>query len=143
MPARVPRSGGCRIAGGEVSGERLRAAATLLRERAEGAGEYPCADWTQQAVRHIARNCEIECNHNVWDDEKSEWIERSCPSLNGFWDRYQTGPFISMMSPPVALALAEWLDATTTYLQPGLSIEDDLCLKHALALADAILGANA
>ena len=122
-----------------MSADRLRAAADLLRSRAEAAtaatGEWSVSFIPEQAVpdAHII----------------DRWF-----IMDRFESGQETGPYatceyepaadyIAMMSPPVALALAEWLDATTTYLQPGLSIEDDLCLKHALELADAIFGPSA
>lgn len=90
-----------------MSAETLRRAASLMRERAEKATPDVCPEWTRSAVRHIARNCEIECWHDgEGDPHDGEEVG---------WDRYNDAPHIASWHPAVALAVADWLD--------GLSIE--------------------
>lgn len=111
-----------------MSADRLRAAATLLRERAEQTTRG--AAWTE------GHYWVEDYDPNDLSGQTSMQVEIGGMGCEG------DALYYSMMSPPVALALADWLDATTTYLQPGFSIEDDLCLSHALAVAVAILGGD-
>lgn len=113
-----------------MSAERLRSAASLLRDRAEAATPGPWKTWAMDVLADPTGDSNLDTAIPV--------ARGTIP--DGQKPRTHNTDFIAMMSPPVALALADWLDATTTYLQPGMSIEDDLCLKHALAVADAILG---
>lgn len=113
-----------------MSAERLRAAATLLRERAEA----------QQAV------------DEAWGPMR---IMMGAPS--GETER-KAHEFWTLWSPPVALALADWLGTTTSMIardterlindyegnlsaEQILDYEGEWLANHpALAVADAILG---
>lgn len=103
-----------------MSAERLRAAASLLRERGEGAVGGP---W-------------ILSGNEIYGPQGL--ISHPLKSANA---RY-----IATMSPPVALALADWLDAEA-YLIVGTESHPDLHttlnfgrMAHLEAVADAILG---
>jgi hypothetical protein len=83
-----------------------------------------CPEFQYSAVRHIARNCDME---------------HECESEECGWDRYQTAPAFDM--------LTRTIDAQLTILSYGLSVHNgkysDLTppVEHyALALARAING---
>jgi hypothetical protein len=85
--------------------ELLRRAAQTLRERAEGAQHTTawCPDYAHVAIRHVQRNCDLDVDFHctVHGDR------RGC-GMFGMYD----GAYIALMHPPVALALADWLEAT-------------------------------
>lgn len=81
--------------------EELRTAAMKIRGRVASATPGICPHWTHMAVRHIARNCDIECDH----DEHRTLDQPT-------WDRYEDAPYIALMqNPDLGVALADWLDA--------------------------------
>lgn len=86
--------------------DELRAAAEKLRELATAATPGICPHWAYMAVRHIARNCEIECDH----DEHRNLDQPT-------WDRFEDAPYIAAMHPGVGLALADWLDGTAATIE--------------------------
>lgn len=101
--------------------ERLREAAKVLRDVSlREQGDWPCDEWTEDAVRHIARNCDIECG---------------CPHPEGGWVRYQTADFIKTMHPGVGLALADWLDDLADHDASDLMPME----RGAYAVADCVL----
>ena len=107
--------------------ERLRAAATRLREVAEVAPPGPWR-YAERATGHPA------------DGPTEVWVMSPVneePMLTGGYDSFSgyAAALAAMMSPPVALALADWLDheaylADWEYETP----------PAALAVADAVLG---
>lgn len=101
--------------------ERLEAAIEKLEAMRKL--DWPCASWTQQAVRHIARNCDIPC----FEHETGEDFEPT-------WDRYATGPAIYALSQTIDAQL-EGMRAAVRYMHV-----DEHDETFALALADAILG---
>ena len=112
-----------------MSADRLREAAALLRERA---GEATPGQW--EAVE---------------GDYRDDWPIRGagggylCTSpddgVRGGHDE-EDAHYIVMMHPPVALALADWLDAEAATATPrGL---DPHVGPAALAVADEILGSD-
>ena len=117
-----------------MSVDRLREAAALLRERAEAADILGAREsWA------------------IWDDIKpdgyivvgnsggvippGEWAVEGehNPVANAYTP--ETGIYIALMGPPVALALADWLDDTASEVESHATWSE-----HALAVADAILG---
>lgn len=112
-----------------MSGDMLRRAAEMLREHAEKAqNQRPwCPDYTWSAVRHVQRNCDfIGCGKHGVDKDGECWS----------FDMYD-GRYVALMHPPVALALADWLDyeARDAELDLGSLAGRDL----AFAVARAIL----
>lgn len=103
-----------------MSADRLRQAAALLREFVSAATApeemYPWGDRTLPPM------------------PVSAWADAMDGYLGGTWGR-----LAGLLSPTVALAVADWLEADATLLQPGISIEDDQTLRYAGRLADAIL----
>lgn len=77
----------------------LRTAAEKLRELASKATTDICPDWIYSAVRHVVRNCNVECSH----DEHQDGTEPE-------WDRYDDSPYMAAMHPGVGAALADLLD---------------------------------
>jgi len=116
-----------------MSAERLRAAATLLRERAEGA---------------------TEGNRRVTHDPLGTHVETDLDAMGRvvFGSSHDRGPervegdaaYIALMAPPVALALADWLDAMAVFVDSGNDVPGmrGRGLTEALAVADAILGTH-
>lgn len=103
--------------------DELRTAAEKLRELAAKATAGICPDWIYSAVRHVARNCQIECSH----DDHQDWGQPE-------WDRYADSPYIAAMHPGVGLALADWLESAAVDAE---QIGPD---PRALAVARAING---
>ena len=108
--------------------EKLEAAIAKL-EAIKAIG-WPCRDWSYSAARHIARNCEIECEHSGTDGEHPGW------------SRYETGCAI--------FDLVQTIDAQLSLLRnalgmktpfAGLTLHDD-AIELELGLADAILGSE-
>jgi hypothetical protein len=119
-----------------MSAELLRRAAKELRERATAAVEDSPAPWSLQWDRQDLRLRSPETTDEYdefneiaawtyvvrpWVAEDYEECERSCPD------------YIAMMHPPVALALADWLDAIA---RNPFSVES---WTEATAVARAIL----
>ncbi|WP_399559234.1 hypothetical protein OH809_45515 (plasmid) [Streptomyces sp. NBC_00873] len=120
----------------------LREAAMRIRGLNASATPGICPDWTYNAVRHIARNCQIECSHD-------EHQGHDQPE----WDRYEDAPYITLMqNPDLGNALADWLDEAARYaaLYADLhtastgaapaAADHDTLTRHALAVARQILG---
>lgn len=117
----------------------LRRAATQVRETAKAATPNVCLDWTWLAVRHVARNCDLECPTHGDDHEKCNQ-----------WDRYDDSPHMTLWHPGVALAVATWLEDVADLHEPHASAygcdwcsdEDWPCAdtRNALAVARALLG---
>ncbi|MEV6146391.1 hypothetical protein [Streptomyces sp. NPDC051992] len=111
----------------------LRTAAMRIRGLNASATPGICPDWTYNAVRHIARNCQIKCSHD-------EHQGHDQPE----WDRYEDAPYITLMqNPDLGNALADWLDAHANVLSAAGQYDPDSSLaRHALAVARQILGAE-
>lgn len=136
----------------------LSRAADLIRDTAAAATANVCPAWTRQAVRHIARNCDIDCGH---EGHEGGWDHDG-------WDRYDDAPWIALMSPAVAdsqerilrASSAAWAKAEEAYrrdrsvINPspgemsghwgtwGMTLEERVSEadRQALALARAVLG---
>lgn len=115
-----------------MSADRLREAAALLRERAEETHDGP---W----------------DHVVGASGDTAWVERRNIETVVETHDIGTSAYIATMHPPVALALADWLDTAGAdewahgphCLTPCDDCDDDPRASHirsALAVADAILG---
>ena len=110
-----------------MSAARLREAAALLRERAGAATNGRWAHCYTASNRH--------------------WVEGP-GDYDGYDDTLATGTapadatYIATMSPPVALALADWLTKYGDLIDAARHIDRPAFgdLAHALTLADAILG---
>ena len=110
-----------------MSADLLRRAAALLRSfPAVSHPERWCPNYIHGAIRHIERNVEEEA-FNLCEDH---------PDGCGHFDRYD-GKYVATMDPPVALALADWLDAEAPATPVGA---DDW---PAVAVARAILREDA
>jgi hypothetical protein len=117
-----------------VTAQTLRDAAERLRTLAEAATPGPwCRSGSSIETRH-----ECSPSHDCWP------VADTWSGLKADGTRQHPGviradaEFIAAMSPPVALALAEWLDSTARYLdrgQPALSRD-----LHAFRVARAVLG---
>lgn len=114
-----------------MSATRLRDAAKLLRKVAEAATPGP---WTTGA--RVPESSGVV---------NAVWFGNLDPDVAGpVGEAGQAdATYIATMSPPVALALAEWLDSVHDAMvpDPGRTIAD-VDERHALQLADTILGIN-
>lgn len=109
-----------------------------MRERAEAATDHVCPDWTRQAVRHIARNCEIECSHEGVPDP----VHHDAAGEPNQWSRYDDAAHIASWHPAAARAVADWLDQVAND-EPSWSYAHaatEANLAH--AVAHAYLGAS-
>ena len=82
--------------------EIIRTAAYEAECQNESA-EMWCPGHLYQGVRHLQRNCDVECpTHEAWgeDDRSEECIQPG---------RY-AGPYIALMSPVIGRAIADFLD---------------------------------
>ncbi|WP_344098580.1 hypothetical protein, partial [Nocardiopsis tropica] len=68
------------------------------RETANAATDGVCPDWTRLAVRHVARNCDLECPTHGEDREE-------CAQ----WDRYDDSSHMTLWHPGVARLVADML----------------------------------
>lgn len=117
--------------------DELRAAAEKLRELAAKATTGICPDWIYSAVRHVARNCQIECSHG----EHQDWDQPQ-------WDRYADWPYIAAMHPGVGALVAKSLERNAGRAQEiqdhlGDEFQDgalDQDIHDALAVARALNG---
>ena len=106
--------------------ERFRAAATRLREVAADATTGPWSV-TREHLTHPEAGADVR-------GAGGRWVASDC-------DGYQGGclpadaDYIAMMHPPVALALADWLDAEARD-EEAFGRGD----RYPLAVADAVLG---
>ena len=98
--------------------ERLRAAATRLREVAGDATPGP---WGAEYSK-VSGHCVV--------DAKSTNCLDSVARATHFRDSADAA-YIAMMHPPAALALADWLDETARWVP---------VMEEPLAVADAVLG---
>lgn len=122
-----------------MSADELRQAAETLLERATAEGEWPCAEYIRSGIRHLQRNCEVECSHGEWDDTAEAWVNDECPAPEGGWGRYSTGVYIATMHPGVGLALADWLD----YVSDRAKARTGLNYRYAIQIARLINGGSA
>lgn len=127
-----------------MSAERLRAAATLLRERAEAAtpGPWHVCDRAYQYDEIDAAALVCGESHDPIAANSSDWYETDDDEPTPDTD----AAYIATMSPPVALALADWLDSEAERVEEGATAFTFGGAPmfppnpHALAVADAILG---
>lgn len=121
-----------------MNANRLREAAKVLRERAEAAAKGP---W-----KYPHRNYPgvVMAKHGCL------WVPSSKDRHDsGHLNNEADGHFIAMMQPLVAVALADWLDATADEWTPtalcgcgeaGCDGDEQPHVRHAIAVADLILG---
>ena len=76
-----------------------------------------CSEFQRSAVRHIARNCDMECE---------------CGSEYCGWDRYDTAPALDMLVRTIDAQLAILRDFLT------VTLKDDALLAGALIAEDFI-----
>ena len=108
--------------------EKLEAAIERLEEFQ--ALDWPCPTWTQSAVRHIARNVDIDCADHDGDDE-----------FEAGWDRYASGPAIYTLARTIDAQLDMLRFARGFYGAQITGPESStLFAEFALSLADALLG---
>jgi hypothetical protein len=103
--------------------DRLREAARMLRERAEAATPGP---W-----QHLG-------DHLVWPSEKGPAANDPIAGISEAHE--ECAAYIATVSPPFALAVADWLDDLARWSESGDAGGRNL--DHALAVADAVLGAD-
>ena len=132
-----------------MSADRLREAAAVLRERAEAATPGPWEADGGEISQHWSRP-------EPWQPVASGEVACMAYCYGGSArgiDRDEDAAYIAMMHPPVALALADWLDVAGAdewahgphCLTPCYDCDDDPRAPHirsALAVADAILGSD-
>ena len=80
---------------------------------------WPCPEWQQSAVRHIARNCEIACYCGDEDHPT--------------WDRYETGPAITLLVSTIDTQLAI-LRLAITFAEITHNVYTDTCVDLARAI---------
>ena len=119
-----------------MSAEVLRKAAALMRERAEKATAEVCPEWTRAAVRHIARNCEIECYHDQGSISAAHPKHHDSEGEPNQWSRYDDADHIASWHPAVALAVADLMDTAATH-QVGFT---PVARERITAVARAYLG---
>lgn len=109
----------------------MRRAADLVARRSEKATKRICPEWTYHAVRHIARNCDIECYHGGVEPVASIWADGreydDAGITHGGWDRYDDSPWISLVDPRIAAPLVELLRHGA---EEALEIGPDFRLTH-------------
>lgn len=108
--------------------ELIRDAVRIIRERAEKATPNVCPAWIYQGVRHLVRNCDVECYHEPADGE----------CTGQFWSRYDDHEHIALWQPSVALAVARLLDHTAEAYASDLERGDDSPEAIAAAYADEL-----
>ena len=126
-----------------MSAETLRRAAKLLRERAEA---VPPAPWE---VTNPNEGTEYLPLWEVTNDEFNNPTDGDSPGLGVVIDTggREEADYIALMHPPVALALAEWLEAAAVALDANYGaeadllaeIDDDQTAQHAVIVARAVL----
>ena len=82
----------------------LELAATLLRREAKRAQDFGgsnmwCPRYMYSGIRHLQRNCDVYCDEPGHDDDVVDCFQPA---------RY-AGIYIAAMSPPVGLAIADFL----------------------------------
>ena len=82
----------------------LELAATLLRREAKRAQGYDqssmwCPRYMYSGIRHLQRNCDVYCDEPGHDDD----------IVDCFQPARHAGIYIAAMSPPVGLAIADFL----------------------------------
>ena len=110
-----------------MSADRLREAAALLRERA---GAAPGGPWVYSETGNIVDGpTGVEVRSH----------ETGRPVMTGAYDSHDgyAAAYIAMMQPPVAMALADWLDHAAEASDYG-----EVCPGDPLAVTDAILGGD-
>ena len=126
-----------------MSAARLRAAATLLRERAEAANGAPWDVERSQAGQSGLMEVFLVQSKPLAEEDRD-------PEIAQCIDRTDVD-FIATMNLTVALAVADWLEASAAFeqhLNRGGSERDEQRWKphqwnQALAVADAILAGGA
>jgi hypothetical protein len=125
-----------------MSAERIREAAKVLRDAAERATPGP---WERTIDRDKHKPNGIDVG--VWSESAINYPVESVTFGNP--NDLADAAYIALMSPPVALALADWLDDIEALWASAESMADadgdpltfgESLDSHALALADAILG---
>ena len=125
-----------------MSAELLRRAATKLREHADRAQPGP---WLRAADHQRATAYEFPANAvGFWDGEYARQVTYQATGDGS--DADNDARYIALMHPPVALAVADWLDVTAANIsdfanvagleRPGDLTETD---EGAIAVARAIL----
>lgn len=108
-----------------MTAQKLRDAAARIREAAPAAGTRSTGriSWSPGG--------RIDGDYAIFSDEGAE-------IATAFSDG--TAAHIVLWHPPVALAVADWLDATAEARERHLTVMDSQVVEMALALADLILG---
>lgn len=109
-----------------MSADLLRRAAVKLREHAEAATRGP---WLRAADHDVARGQYHDNEVGFWDGPYAEQVTSTGDGDEATAD----AAYIALMHPPVALALADWLEAVTA------SGCNPVQMHKALVVARAIL----
>jgi hypothetical protein len=88
--------------------DEIRRAADVLEQAATKATDGICPNWIYLAVRHIARNCQVDCPHD--DHQGYDQPE---------WDRYDDSPYLNLATPGVGVLVAQLLRSIADYYEPG------------------------
>ena len=116
--------------------ERLRAAAARLREVAGAATPGPWERQEKWALIYSGSDAVVHAFYAGVCECCGEGIEDNAQALASVEDT----TYIAMMGPPVALALADWLDAEAQDRSHDPGKHDGSPSGYALAVADAVLG---
>lgn len=135
-----------------MNAERLREAAKVLRERAEGAGCEFGHQWRVDGMYQVVTVESDPPGAPVFGCMACEADQDSAQYAGYPYTCEETAFYIATMSPMVGLALADWLDAITkraeevaSTLAPNSQAREPivnslLAFREAVAVADAILG---
>lgn len=87
----------------------LELAATLLRREAKRAQDFDgsnmwCPRYMYSGIRHLQRNCDVYC------DEPGHDYGIDVDDVDCFQPSRYAGTYIAAMSPPVGLAIADFLE---------------------------------
>jgi hypothetical protein len=117
-----------------VNADRLRQAATKIREAANAATPGP---WVQfgTSLGNVTDHCNCGGGHAPYGHEYGCGVEGPIIQADE-----ADAAFIALMPPPAALAVADWLDATSYLDDESPEPYVDLIRDRATDVADAILG---
>lgn len=123
-----------------MTAERLREAAALLRERAEAATPGP---WAADVWPVRKRSPQTGRLLTIDPADGTQGTVDLIPT-DGVYGVMEGADavYIALMAPPVALALADWLDQAAIHVSGG-SLRAHPMSTRAITVADAILGTPA
>jgi hypothetical protein len=119
--------------------EEIRAAVTLLRERARAvdAPDWPGRPW---AVTECSNDLNAYCPCIVYEGEYKPFDEPQVPPIRYVADAEtpEHAAFIASMGPGFALAVADWLDVAAKRIEGGNVFGAREFIAQALTVARAL-----